>query len=106
MHVLLRRVGGRVNHKRVYRLYTEEGLALRRRRPRRHRSDLDMRLPLAAFLLSRAATGLERRVRPLEYVERTGILESSAHSIATRRRMSTSAKLGRAAVRRGCGRCS
>jgi transposase InsO family protein len=27
-----------LNHKRIYRLYTEEGLALRRRRPRRHRS--------------------------------------------------------------------
>lgn len=38
LHVLLRREGWRVNHKRVYRLYTEEGLALRRRRPRRHRS--------------------------------------------------------------------
>jgi hypothetical protein len=36
---------------------TEEGLALRRRRPRRHRSDLDMRLPLAVFLLSRARPG-------------------------------------------------
>jgi len=38
LHVLLRREGWRVNHKRVYRLYTEEGLTLRRRRPRRHRS--------------------------------------------------------------------
>jgi putative transposase len=37
LHVLLRREGWRVNHKRVYRLYTEKGLALRRRRPRRHR---------------------------------------------------------------------
>jgi len=36
---------------------TEEGLALRRRQPRRHRSDLDMRLPLAVFLLSRARPG-------------------------------------------------
>jgi putative transposase len=38
LNVLLRREGWRVNHKRIYRLYTEEGLALRRRRPRRHRS--------------------------------------------------------------------
>jgi hypothetical protein len=37
LHVLLRREGWRVNHKRVYRLYPEEGLALRRRRPRRAR---------------------------------------------------------------------
>jgi putative transposase len=38
LYVLLRREGWRVNHKRIDRLYTEEGLALRRRRPRRHRS--------------------------------------------------------------------
>jgi len=35
---LLRREGWRVNHKRVYRLYVEEGLPLRRKRPRRRRS--------------------------------------------------------------------
>ena len=29
LHVLLRREGTRVNHKRVYRLYREEGLAVR-----------------------------------------------------------------------------
>ena len=34
--VLLRRVGTHVNHKRVYRLYCEEGLMLRSKRPRRH----------------------------------------------------------------------
>jgi len=38
LYVLLRREGWPINHKRVYRLYTEEGLALRRRRPKRHRS--------------------------------------------------------------------
>jgi hypothetical protein len=36
--VLRRRESWRVNHKRVYRLYGEEGLALRRRRPQGHRS--------------------------------------------------------------------
>jgi putative transposase len=36
IHVLLRREGWCVNHKRVYRIYREEGLNLRRRRPRRH----------------------------------------------------------------------
>jgi putative transposase len=36
--VYLRREGWAVNHKRVYRLYVEEGLVLRRRRPKRRRS--------------------------------------------------------------------
>ena len=38
LHVLLRREGWAVNRKRVYRLYWEEGLALKRRRPKRRRS--------------------------------------------------------------------
>jgi putative transposase len=38
LHILLRREGWRVNHKRVYRLYVEEGLGLRTKRPRRHKS--------------------------------------------------------------------
>ncbi len=38
VHVLLRREGWRVNWKRVYRLYREEGLCLRRRRPKRRRA--------------------------------------------------------------------
>lgn len=35
LHVMLRREGWRVNHKRVYRLYRDEGLGLRRKPPRR-----------------------------------------------------------------------
>jgi putative transposase len=38
LHTYLRREGWEVNHKRVYRLYMEEGLALRRKKPRRRRS--------------------------------------------------------------------
>ena len=39
LHVLLRREGWAVNHKRVYRLYCEEGLVLKPKAPRRrHRS--------------------------------------------------------------------
>jgi putative transposase len=38
LHLLLRREGYLVNHKLVYRLYCEEGLTMRAKRPRRHRS--------------------------------------------------------------------
>jgi putative transposase len=38
LHTYLRREGWPVNHKRVLRLYREEGLSLRRRKPRRRRS--------------------------------------------------------------------
>ncbi len=35
LHILLRRESWQINPKRVYRLYTEEGLTMRRKRPRR-----------------------------------------------------------------------
>ncbi len=38
LHVLLRREGWAINHKRVYRLYCQEGLSLRTKKPRRRRS--------------------------------------------------------------------
>ena len=37
IHTLLRREGWEGNHKRVQRLYREEGLSLRRERPKRRR---------------------------------------------------------------------
>lgn len=45
LYLLLRREGWKVNHKRVLRLYREEGLALRRRKRKRHPAR--MRQPLA-----------------------------------------------------------
>lgn len=38
LHILLMREGWQVNHKLVYRLYCEEGLQMRRKRPRRNKS--------------------------------------------------------------------
>jgi putative transposase len=38
MHIMLKRDGWRVSRNLVYRLYREEGLVLRRRRPRRHKA--------------------------------------------------------------------
>jgi putative transposase len=45
LHVLLRRRGWRVNHKRVYRLYRAEGLAVRRKRRKRLAAGLRVVLP-------------------------------------------------------------
>lgn len=36
LHVLLQREGWQVNHKRIYRLYKQEGLIMRPKKPRRH----------------------------------------------------------------------
>jgi len=38
IHILLRREGWRDNHKRTYRIYKEEGLNLRSKRPRRNKT--------------------------------------------------------------------
>lgn len=45
LHVLLKREGWVVNHKRVERLYRQEGLSLRRKRRRKHASQLRVVLP-------------------------------------------------------------
>jgi putative transposase len=44
VHVLLGREGWKANHKLVYRLYREEGLGLRRKRPKRHVSAVNREL--------------------------------------------------------------
>ena len=46
--------------------------------------DLGMRLPLAVFFLSRAASELDRRVLSVQYIEKTGILGAPAHHLAGR----------------------
>ena len=49
LHILLWREGWRVNHKRVYRLYRDEGLGMRKRPPRRRKACLKRELrPRAA----------------------------------------------------------
>lgn len=48
LHILIEQEGWSVNHKRVYRLYREEGLAMRKRPPRRRKACLRRELrPLA-----------------------------------------------------------
>ena len=49
LQVLLRREGWHVNHKRVYRLYREEGLIMRKKTPRRRVACVKREVPPAAF---------------------------------------------------------
>jgi putative transposase len=76
LHVLLQREGWAVNHKRVYRVYREAGLAVRRRK--RKRAAASARVPLAApvrpnqgwsmdFMADALGTG--RRFRTLNLVD-------------------------------------
>ncbi len=76
LHVLLRREGWTVNHKRVYRLYREEGLLVRQRR--RKRAAAHERVPLPAPLrpdqgwsmdFMADALGNGRRFRTLNIVD-------------------------------------
>ena len=58
--VLLRREGYRVNHKRIYRLYREEGLAIRPRAPRRRRA--------CRYREARPAVGAANEVWAMDFV--------------------------------------
>ena len=49
LHVLLRREGWKVNHKRIWRLYKEEGLEVRTKKRRKRVSTLRVVLPVAAM---------------------------------------------------------
>jgi putative transposase len=48
VHVMLRREGFKDNHKRVYRLYRQEGMSLRRKRPRRSKASQQRQPVIAA----------------------------------------------------------
>ena len=60
LHTYLRREGWPINHKRVYRLYMEEGLALRRKPRRRRRSAV--RLISTSLYVATISTGAKRKV--------------------------------------------
>ena len=60
LYILLRREGWRINHKRVYRLYREEGLSMRLRRPRRH--------VMAAHRIARPAAGTVNECWSMDFV--------------------------------------
>jgi hypothetical protein len=47
-------------------------------------SDLGMRLPLAALLMSRLPLEFERRVRSIDYVEKTNLFATPSHHLAAR----------------------
>ena len=77
LHVLLQREGWKVNHNRVYRLYCQEGLMLRNKKPKRHVScQRRMERPVATgvdeswsmdFMSDELFDG--RRIRPLTIVD-------------------------------------
>ena len=72
IYILLRREGGRINPKRVYRLYRAEGLSMRHKRPRRHVT--------AARHQTRPATGALNESWSMDCVRRA--VRWPAHSCA------------------------
>jgi putative transposase len=107
--VLLRREGWRVNAKRTYRLYREEGLGLRRKRPKRRRSAMARQVRAAAtrpnerwsmdFMSDALANGQKLRVLTVvdAYTRECVALEAAAHF----RGQDVAALLTRVAVTRG-----
>jgi putative transposase len=96
LHILLRREGWKVNHKRVYRLYKQEGLDLRiRRRRRKHVATPRVPCPPAVapndrwsmdFMSDRLANGPAFRVLTLvDNVTRISPLIAADVSLAGRR---------------------
>lgn len=109
VHVLLRREGWKVNMKRVYRLYREEGLSLRRKKPKRRRAAQPRQeRPAAAlpnerwsmdFMSDALADG--RKIRVLTVID-TCTRECVALEVATSFRGSDVAQvLTRVGVQRG-----
>jgi putative transposase len=91
LHILLWREGWKVNHKRVYRLYRDEALGMRKRTPRRRKACLKRELrPLAVeknecWSMDFMSDGLYdgRRIRILTLVD-NHIRESLAIHVAQR----------------------
>lgn len=91
VHVLLQREGWRVNHKKVYRLYKDEGLGLRRRKPRRRRAAMSRRPRVTLhrsnerwamdFMSDALATGQQLRVLTVvdAYTRECVALEGGSH---------------------------
>ena len=109
IQVLLRREGWRVNHKRTYRLYREDGLRLRKKRPKRRRMAL-ARQPRAAatrpnerwsmdFMADALGNGQKLRVLTVvdAYTRECVALEAAAHF----RGQDVATVLSRIAVTRG-----
>jgi len=91
IHVLLRREGWQVNHKRTYRLYRDDGLSIRRKRPKRRRSAVARQPRVAVtrpnerwsmdFMSDALAHGQKFRVLTLvdAYTRECLALEAGAH---------------------------
>ena len=69
IHILLRHEGWHVNHKRVYRIYREEGLKLQRKRPRRHVTGSRRRISRKLSILTLAGAWILKPIASLMGVD-------------------------------------